>query len=119
MESISILRRLIAICSGRGGTLWGYPGCVEQVVPGRLCSWARKGQYLDVEVAISVMEASKFHCDGQSCHFGDDLEYWETGEDGFGSRSQVSGVTYHKERKGRKETHGIQVKVKRDETCKK
>ena len=82
MEGISILRRLIVICSGHGGTLWGYPGCVEQVVPGRPCSWVRKGQYLDVEVA----------CDGQSCHFGDD---WETGEDGFGSRSQVSGVTYH------------------------
>ena len=107
METISMLRCLVIVGLERSSSLEGVPGCVKESAPRRLCCWADKGQGLDVELIIPVLDMQRlglwcgslhYHagsryldCNCSGCHSW--ISYWivlGSGEDGFGSRSQYN-----------------------------
>ena len=59
METISMLRCLVIIGLECSSSLEGVPGCVKESAPRRLCCWADKGQGLDVELIIPVLDMQR------------------------------------------------------------
>ena len=68
METISMLRCLVIIGLERSSSLEGVPGCVKESAPRRLSSWAGKGQGLDVEIFITMLEGGYLKCNCKGCH---------------------------------------------------
>ena len=69
METISMLRCLVIIGLERSSSLEGVPGCVKESAPRRLCCWVVKGQGLDVELIIPVLDMQRLGLWCGSLHY--------------------------------------------------